>query len=87
MLDRVANGDPTAAKDHRHHAGSVVASTAVVGDSLQQAGLEVLDLETRIAQPGQAEDHLADSENRAHRQREQVQVASCDVLTEVAWLN
>lgn len=50
----------------------------------EQPGPEVVDLAARIAQSGEADDNLADTEPGSDRQVEQRYALGCDVLPQIA---
>ena len=66
-----------------HHRAVVIG----VHEPLQQPGLEVVDLLTRIAQPRDGDHGLADAQPRTNRQCEQIHPAGGDVLAELPGLH
>jgi hypothetical protein len=85
--DRIAGGDLAARCHDPHHAGlpDQPAALGPLENRRHQAGLETIELSTRIAQTGEFDDRTrTDPKAGADRQAQQVDAASCDVLADLA---
>ena len=67
-----------------HHAAKITAVLSIFNEMLHQAGLKAVNLVTGTAQAGDADQRVAEVENRAFRQVKQIDAARGDVLAKFA---
>ena len=85
-LDRIARPDRSTGRDDAHDPGLAhdVARRIPTDDLLQQAVLELVDLQARVAQAGDLDDgFVTEVQQRADGEAEEIDAARGDVLPEI----